>query len=441
MVKRRKASGAQSDIKRAASLNRLPDLVIEGGVRPLGLYIYENGQFTQPYLALWVEAESELIRAMRVIGPSETADAGVSEALEALLESLIRPMPTALSMFPAPEPGLPAQVRVNDRASATAAGELLAPLGVSIEYSEDLTAFESAFQHVAAGMGATEDGPPEPFEWEIDRQLLAPLYKAADSYRRRAPWHHMGSDVPISLELGSHGPQPGTDTLYAVVLGNGGEVFGTALYYSLEAFERTLEEGEAHEERSLERDEQLDQLIERMRQAGAPVDEVPPEMLREMLSAMIDSPDDGPEEEFEGGDGGVPLDLMQDGLVLYFEAEEDSDPTYLEWLRERKVKFARTAVPSFHRLVERSGPVRPTEREVSAFTLALEALNQFFSAHRALFESVSADGYPLITDKRFSYVAHVGGREAGSEHAEQVAVKIALPAEGYGWFEPADVEE
>ncbi len=464
-----KLTGTQAILAQLAALPRNSKLVIEGGKRPLGIYIRENKQAVQPQVALWVEAGSGFVRAVQVINPIQSSDDGITEALQSLVECLARPAGTPLALarpLPSPEPGLPEKIVVNDPALAEAAHNLFAPLEIPVEYAEHLPNFEEAFRDMSAALGAKGDGgegPPEPFEWETDEDLLPSLYKAAGSYWRRAPWDYLGSDVPIAIELGQHGPQPGVETLYAVVLGNAGEVFGAAFYYSLEAFERTLQQGEermereeaegaegaegAIDEQAGKADQRVDELIKMMRQAGAPVDDVPPEALRRMLASMMEaqglSAEDG-EEEGAGGLGSVGglgegeptdeeeyLEAIEDSLLLYFDPEDASDPTYLDWLAGRKLKYAsREAVPSFHRLVEHSGPVRPSDQEVKALTLAIEALNQFFSAHRALLDYPDMGVYPLMMAGRLSYTAHIGEAKA---KADRLAVKISLPPEGYQW--------
>ncbi len=449
-------TGLQAIIAQLATLPRRSGLVIQGGKRPLGVYIYENKQAVQPQIALWVEADSGFVRAVQLINPAESSDDGITESLQLLVEALARPVATPVAIpFPSPEPGLPTRIIINDPVLAEAARHLLAPLGIPIEYAEHLPDYEEAFRDLSAALGANGDAgkdPPEPFEWIIAEVLLPPLYKAAASYWRRAPWEYMGSDLPIAIELGRHGPQQDVETLYAVVLGNAGEVYGVAFYYSLEAFERILQRGEARMEREVaetavdaeasidkpieKADQRVGELIELMRQLGAPVDEVPPEALREMLSTMMEAQgiatdDEVGEEADESMDKEEYLEAIEDSLLLYFDPEEESDPTYLSWLAERKLKYpSREAVPSFHRLVAHSEPIRPSEREVRALTLAIEALNQFFSAHRTLLDYPEMGLYPLMLAGRLSYTAHVGEAKA---RADRVAVNISLPPEGYRW--------
>lgn len=425
--------------KKLARLPRRAGLVIEGGKRPLSLYIRENRKTVQPQLALWLQANDGFVRGVRVISPAEGGDAGVAEALDVLVQAMTSPTPVPGVFGRGPERGLPEKVLVNEPSLAEAARDLLTPLDVSVEYVERLPAFEDAFQDLSAALGAREDGPPEPFEWDIDEALLPPLYTAAANYWRQAPWEYLGSDLPISVELGRYGPQPGVDTLYAVPLGNAGEVFGVAFYFSLEAFERTMQSGMERMVADVSEDvgegDEIDSMIEMMRQMGAPVDEVPPEELRRMVGEMMKA-----QGLSTGGQGGEVqmndeefLSAIEDSMVVYFDTKEESDPFYIEWLTDGKLMkhTTRDAVPSFHRLVERTGPARPGREEVLALTVAVQALSQFFSAKRSAILRRYPPDFIVLPSAATDRIEHIAVVKDPQERGKQLEVRVSLPAEGY----------
>ncbi len=422
--------------KTLARLPRRPQLVIVGGTRPLGLYIRENHQTLQPQVAIWLETETEYIRAVQTLSPTVTTEESLNQALEALVAALAHPVPVPRPG--APQPGLPAKVVVNEAALAEAARDLLAPLGIPVEYAEQIPAFDAAFQTMSDALGAREEGPPEPFAWEVDEAVLPPLYAAAASYWRRAPWEYLGSDLPISIELGRYGPEAGVDTLYAVVLGNGGEVFGVAFYYALAGFERTLQQGlERWEEGEPETEDAatsaaIDEMIELLRQEGAPVDDVPPDELRRMVGSMLAAQEGGAEDGDDPASEEEYLASIEHSLVVYFDTAEDSDPFYREWVADHKLKLpARDAVPSFHRMVEHSGPIRPTRQEVVALTVALDALNAFFSAQRWSILLRYPPGLivlPRTRTDRIEYVTRVNDPQVRGRKLE---VRVSLPAADY----------
>src|SRR2546421_10786852 len=79
-------------LARLARLPRRSDLVIEGGKRPLGVFIRENDQTIQPQLALWLDAQSGFIRGTAMINPLESTDGGSGEALAGLADAATNPV-------------------------------------------------------------------------------------------------------------------------------------------------------------------------------------------------------------------------------------------------------------------------------------------------------------------------------------------------------------
>src|SRR5947208_6735286 len=152
-------------LARLARLPRHSDLVIEGGKRPLGVFIRENDQTVQPELALWLDAQSGFIRGTAMINPLESADGGIGEALAALVDAAANPVVAPLTEpasarddgatrkggrprlgLQPPPAGLPARIVVDDAALAEAARAIFAPLDVPVEVSEHLPAFDEAFE-------------------------------------------------------------------------------------------------------------------------------------------------------------------------------------------------------------------------------------------------------------------------------------------------------
>src|SRR5919199_3229369 len=84
-------------LARLARLPRRSDLVIEGGKRPLGVFIRENDQTVQPQLALWLDAQSGFIRGTAMINPLASADGGIGEALAALVDAATNPVVAPLA--------------------------------------------------------------------------------------------------------------------------------------------------------------------------------------------------------------------------------------------------------------------------------------------------------------------------------------------------------
>jgi hypothetical protein len=424
---------ASLSLARLPGLPRSADLVIEGGRRPLGMFVREGKQAIQPQAVLWLDAQSLALRATDVVNPQASPDGGITEALEALALACVDPVATPgpapltspqprargkrSARGPAPEPALPARIRVNDAALADAVRVVFAPLGVAVEHVDPLPSFDASFASLAGFLGADEAAePPEPFTWDVDTSLLPALFKAAAGLWRRAPWDYMPDTPPVSVTLGEHGPEPGRETLYASILGGAGLVLGAAFYYSLEDLRQARRQGTALQVH----DEDIDDTITLLRQMGVPVDQMPPDLLHEAVGTIM---------EQSGLDGGPALDMegLQNSLVVFFTPEEENDPTYGEWLAEHNLKApARAGVPSFIRTAPGDEPRPPNTREVTALTLALEALNEFFSQHRRQLEVVALPGSVL------THQAQVGSGP------DRVAVALAFPPPDYDWAAEAE---
>ncbi len=274
---------------RLTQLPRLPDMILEGGLRTLPLYVRDGAETFQPHMALWVDAARGFIRGTEMIAGSR-AD-GIDQTLQALLDAIGDPVPApseevvegllalrdssqrpALLSRQGPQAGLPASVRVDDPALAEAARTLLAPLDITVDYVDHLPAVDSAFAAMAASLGADSSaGPLQPFAWTIDTTLLPPLFKAAAGYARRAPWTYMPDYPPLAVFLGDEGPQDDVPTLYTCILGGGGEVIGVALYYSLDAVRQAALQGVD----LVEHDGELEAAVDLLQQAGGPLAELP----------------------------------------------------------------------------------------------------------------------------------------------------------------------
>jgi hypothetical protein len=310
-----------------------------------------------------------------------------------------------------PPPALPATVRVNDAELAEAARAKLEPLGVTVEHVEQLPTFDAEFEALAEFLRAAEE-EPESFSWEIDPALARPLFEAAADLWRRAPWDDLPDHPPLAIALGEHGPQPGVETIYGSVIGGAGMVFGLCLYYTLDDLWAAMRGGV-----EVEGDEDdMDALLGMMRGMGAPVDELPEDLVRGVLGGLVDQFLSGEERK----------DPAQNALVLFFNTEDETDPTYLEWLRQRKVRRPADVVPTPLRTETGQEPRNPNEREVRAMTLALQAANQFVGHHARALQG------PLLVDTVLTYEAHVG------TGAQRVSVEVTYPPRDYDWDKDAE---
>lgn len=362
---------------RLAELRRQPGLALEGGVRELSTTVQERDRIIRPSVALWVDAETGTVRNHTLLSVPIDSGEAITMAVEALVEALASP-----SASSGGTPALAGRISVDSPALAAALRPLLRPLGVKLALTTRLPLLEEAFTSLDSYL----EGFREPFAWKLDRSLLLPLYRAAAGFVRQMPWEYMADYPPIVVSLGADGPQRNVKTLYGCVLGAAATVFGIAFYFSRAGLERTIRDGEdplfAGDDGAAFT---ADDLIAELRRRGAPVDEIPPEILQEALSELT--------AEAESLLESPPL---ENTIVVYFDTAEDSDETYLAWIEQQRLPLAsEDDVPTFVRTTLNGEARLPGKREVVAMTLALEAVNGFLARHRSRIEHLTAGSFVL----------------------------------------------
>ncbi|GAC1520224.1 MAG: hypothetical protein NVS2B16_27160 [Chloroflexota bacterium] len=354
-----------------STLHRRDDLVLDAGIQALSGA--GDGEM-RPHIALWMNPGTAAIVGYGLF-VAVTGPGNASEAADALLSALLRLADPATQSVAdgvpdgAEHPPLPGHVRVSSEHLGTALAKRLEPLGVSIEVISALPALEQTFAVVSDYLGEDfDDVVDEPFVWDVAPQILEPLYQAGLSLARHAPWEYMDDTLPLAVALGEDGPRPGAGTVYAVILGAGDPVKGMVFYDTLQSYERTVEVSDT----PVDDDEAIAVGIEHMRRAGVAVDAMAPEALNDAVLKMIENFGPPPPVETE-------VD-MQDAMIVYLDRQEDVNPGYVQWLRDRGLPVASHAmIPTFSRTHEDGEHGLLSAREARALTLALEAVNGFLT--------------------------------------------------------------
>ena len=264
-----------------------------------------------------------------------------------------------------------------------------------------------------------EEEENEPFSWEIDPTLLPPLFAAADAYAKLTPWQYVTEEPPVEVNLGANGPEKGTEKLFGAVLGSDELVTGLAAYYTLEGYDQALHETLDEDVEPEEQD--VNEMIETLRQMGAPVDQMPPEEVKEAIQMLM-------EQLMESGGVSAPEDI--NCLLMYLNSEEDTDPTYLEWLKQHHISYASSEYVPFFLRTEEDGDVRTLNpQEVKSLTITVEALNYFFTVERSRLEDEGVPEQPMTQR------AQIG--PAGSA----ALVTVTFPPAGYEWEDDDETDE
>lgn len=398
------------DIRALARLKIDPDLILEGGIATLQVWVREDDTLHQPLISLWLDPVRHVIKAHTIVSPSTSTDNGRGEALAALIQACTRPFtlpelpmpstPLALTagvntpdlanqivntsaMPTTPTPALPARIRVNDAQLADTMRTVFEPLGVDIEYAPELPKVNEALTELTEAMGGPQNEPPRPFEWDLSNDALEPLFAAAAAYWRRKPWEYLDDYPPVVIQLGENGPRPDVPALYASILGAAEEVFGVALYYSADALDSLVQRGEEMLPPLEIEDALLDELAQMLQASGVPIEDLSRADLRSFAGELMGA------AGLQAPTADQARDMVEDSLTVFFSPASETDPTYLEWIAAHNLKYpSKQGVPSFLSMSKQQEHGRlPNEREARALTLALDALAHFCKMHRRSLES------------------------------------------------------
>lgn len=214
-----------------------------GDIRAAPFAVAEGGAPATPYLGLWADADT---------GEVVSTVVAIERPAEALAEALINPTrllreargaldeSAAGAVAVADSYELPGRAVVFDASLAAILRPRLASRGIAVQTAERIEFFEkllaSLFDHLAA------TAPPPAMD--IPDEVLAPLCAAAERLWNEKPWRYCYDDPPIGVEPLDGAARP----VYAVVLGRAGEVFGVALYSSLDDYEALARLGDPPDE-------------------------------------------------------------------------------------------------------------------------------------------------------------------------------------------------
>lgn len=124
----------------------------------------------------------------------------------------------------------PARLLADDAALVQALAEPLAGIGIRCEHQAALPQVNALLHEMEAHMTRRQPRPGLLSVPGVTQPLAAELFAAAAGFYRRAPWRWMDNLQALAVRYPADRPPH-----YIVILGNGGEEFGLALYPSLDA--------------------------------------------------------------------------------------------------------------------------------------------------------------------------------------------------------------
>ena len=202
-------------------------VVLMGDVRQAPVEVMEGSRSVRPVVALWVNAEDGYIVRQLMDEPGHPA--------ETLVRALWAPVPVPGQ----PRiPTLPSRVILFDDELASQVKPLLAALNIETLVSPPFEPLDALFADLFGHLQQTQLAGSM---LDLPDEVLRPLISPAERLWRAKPWEYTFDYPSFSLVPQKENARP----LHASILGANEEVFGVALYASVEDYEATLDLGES----------------------------------------------------------------------------------------------------------------------------------------------------------------------------------------------------
>lgn len=183
----------------------------------------------RPYIILTAS------RAGRVVGTGKVVGSEVIEGPPTppqVVNALAKAM-----LYPAPNAGgrrRPATIYVDDAALVKSLSPELEKVGVRVAFRHTLREAEQALQSLER-FGRDEEPVPGLLEAPgVTPSLVERLFEAASFFYREAPWYWIDDAQPIQIRY-----PVDSEPHYAVVMGQGGQAYGLAVYDSIDVLYQT----------------------------------------------------------------------------------------------------------------------------------------------------------------------------------------------------------
>ncbi|MBI2864834.1 MAG: plasmid pRiA4b ORF-3 family protein [Chloroflexi bacterium] len=301
------------------------ELVLMGDVRQAPIEVREDGRVFSPVVALWVRADDGYVVGQLVDKPGHPA--------QTLVQALLAPIPVPGQPQAA---ALPSRVVLFNEELAKQAEPILAPLNIEITISPPFEPFEDLFANLFAQLEQSHEAGSM---LDLPDDILRPLISAAERLWRAKPWEYTFDYPPFALMPGQGIARP----LYACVLGAEEEVFGVALYTSIEDFETTLMIGESA--------------------TGLLPEAVPLSALEEAAAGVMGA--------FRGR-----------VFLVSFGPKDEAPPAYREQLAQCGWSRRLRTVPTFAAMGGGQEPGLLSAEEATEVTIAVDSLVTFCQRHR-----------------------------------------------------------
>jgi hypothetical protein len=172
----------------------------------------------RPYLLIVVNQEGKAI-----LSDTQQFSPDPEQMLAILLQAMTRPG------FKAGKPRRPQTVHLNNADLVSALGPTLAEFDIGCEYRAELPSLNRTRRFLEKGFSKGEPYPGLLSIPDVTPPLVQHLYELAAEFYQAAPWRWLGDHDPLVVSY-----PPKAKPRYAIVMGSGGEIFGLAVYDTVE---------------------------------------------------------------------------------------------------------------------------------------------------------------------------------------------------------------
>lgn len=183
----------------------------------------------RPYILLTASRTSKIVGTGKVVG-SELVEGPPTapEVVNALAKAMLYPVPHAGGRR------RPKTIYIDDAALVKSLAPQLAEVGVRLAFRHTLPEAEQALQSLERFRSDDEPLPGILESPGVTPSLVNGLFEAAAFFHRHAPWYWIDDAQPIQIRY-----PLGSEPHYAVVMGQGGQAYGLALYDSITVLHQT----------------------------------------------------------------------------------------------------------------------------------------------------------------------------------------------------------
>lgn len=172
----------------------------------------------RPYVILVLDTQADRIRQTKMEDDLPTPEV----VLAALADAMQKPV------LASGKPGRPARIVLDDADLVRALAPRLAEIGVRCDYQAALPMVNTALRDLEAHLNRSEPRPGLLSVPGVTLPLVEELFAAAADFYRQAPWRWMDNLAITALHYPANAP-----ARYAAIMGFGGEMFGLAVYPTL----------------------------------------------------------------------------------------------------------------------------------------------------------------------------------------------------------------